>query len=73
MHCFPRGEEKSGQESFMKILLENLSITINLLLQHCLINLSEEKKNAPAARQEEVFLRNSIIKSICFEMGPPMF
>ena len=57
----------------MKILLENLSITINLLLQHCLINLSEEKKNAPAAGQEEVFFRNSIIKSICFEMGPPMF
>ena len=73
MHCFPRGEEKYGQESFTKILLENLSITINLLLQHCLINLSEEKKNAPAAGQEEVFFRNSIIKSICFEMGPPMF
>ena len=35
---FSKGGRKIGPRSFMKNLLENLSITINLLLQHCLIN-----------------------------------
>ena len=52
---FSKGGRKIGPRSFMKNLLENLSITINLLLQHCLINLSEEKKNVPTG-QKEVFL-----------------